>query len=76
MIETRPDAYTADPSACDEIGGRAGANAFCRLCKQWTNCLAHGCTTRPDGGCVELDNSPGACAARLKEMEEDEWETS
>lgn len=76
MMETRPDAYAADSSACDMIGGRAGANAFCRLCNQWTNCLANGCTTRPDGAHVELDNSPGACAARLKEMEEDEWATS
>ena len=72
MVETRPDAYTADPNTCDEIGGRTGVNAFCRLCNQWTNCLAHGCTTRPDGGCVELDNSPEACAARLAEMEESE----
>ncbi len=72
MLEVRPDAYTSDPNECDEIGGRAGASAFCRLCKQWTNCLAHGCTTRPDGGCVELDNSPGACAVRLAEMKESE----
>ena len=32
------------------------------------NCLAAGCFVRPDGGLCADDNSPEACARRLRAM--------
>lgn len=51
-------------AALDVVGG----NKFCKLRNAWCNCLAAGCFVRPDGALCADDNSPEACARRLRAM--------
>lgn len=61
-----------DPDMCLWGGGSFdGKHAFCKLANVWTNCLEAGCFVTPDGGTVEMDNSPEACERRLRAMKEE-----
>lgn len=70
MREQREGSVSPDPDMC-LWGGDSfdGKHVFCKLINAWTNCLEAGCFVTPDGGTVEMDNSPEACARRLRAME-------
>lgn len=73
MFETRPDSTSPDPRSCLWAGPAVvGDNQFCKLRKTWCNCLAAGCFVRPDGGLCAEDNSPEACARRLRAIKEEQ----
>lgn len=69
MREDRPGSTSPDPAMCLWRGSSFdGRHAWCSLAGAWTNCLEAGCFVTPDGGIVEYDNSPAACAKRLRRM--------
>lgn len=73
MFEHRPDSTSPDPRSCLWAGPHVvGDNQFCKLRKTWCNCLAAGCFVRPDGGLCSEDNSPEACARRLRALEKED----
>ena len=69
MREQLEGSVSPDPDMCIWGGGSFdGKHVFCKLINAWTNCLEAGCFVTPDGGTVEKDNSPEACARRLRAM--------
>ena len=69
MREQREGSVSSDPDMC-LWGGDSfdGKHVFCKLINAWTNCLEAGGFVTPDGGTGEMDNSPEACARRLRAM--------
>lgn len=72
MREQREGSMSPDPDMC-LWGGDSfdGKHVSCRLANAWTNCLDVGCFVTPEGRHCELDNSPEACARRLRAMEKE-----
>ncbi len=71
MREERPGAFGKDPDSCICDAGRVGANTLCSLAGVWVNCRKAGCFTAPDGRPIPADNSPEACARRLRMMKKE-----